>query len=97
MANKLSFNLEKDFRYSHTNDFGSGYVHHLFSAGVFLFWLDTTNGNLNTVVPTMREEIATWEGEEYNITDEQYEVHVNDVKILNEQYLPQLQERIDRI
>jgi len=98
MANELSFNLEKELFYSHSNDFGKGYVHHLFGAGRFaLIWVETVDGIVKSIAPTLREELDTWEGEEYDVTDKEYEEHLNDVKILNESYIPHMQMLIDEL
>lgn len=99
IKNNLSFDFEKDFVYSHKNDFDNGNIHYLFGVGVYLFWVDTTNGKVTHVTPTLKEEIDTWysnsEDESYNVTADEHSIHLMDAMYLNKDYIPKLQKLID--
>lgn len=87
----LSFEFPKEFVYSHTNDFQDT-LHHLFSVREFLFWVEVINGVVTSVAPTLREELNLWNAESgHTTTDEEYEAHCNDAKILTEKYITELQ------
>lgn len=105
---KLSFDFEKGFKYSHKNDFtehGYNEIHYLFAVEPFLFWVEAINGKVNCVVATHREELGMWgadygenEINPYDVSDETYAVHVNDTKILNSDfYKEKLQKLVDKV
>ncbi len=95
----LTFNFPEEFIYSHKNDFDNGNIHYLFSVGVYLFWVDTTDGKVTHVAPTQKGEIDTWyannEDEVYNVTVDEHSHHLMDTMYLNKDYIPQLQKLID--
>jgi hypothetical protein len=105
----LSFNIDnkKEFQFFKKNVFDfDNCIHYLFQKGKFLFWVSAHNGIVDEVAPSLREQLEEWndnsiedgedpESGDYFVTDEEYEVHIADVKILNTpEYLKILQDKL---
>ena len=95
----LSFNFPDEFEYSHTNSFQADSMnHHVFSIGKFLVWVEEKNGCVFSVLPTLRKEIDSWDEEsDNNTTEEEYQIHLNDVVVLNIKYLIQIDKELSTI
>lgn len=101
LIKKLSKKISSKLDYIHCNDFTEHSTdkskHYLFNIGLFVVWVVTDEHDVvSSVVAMDKSDMTQFEGEEYEyITESDWEIHNNDVRILNKpKNIARLQELI---
>lgn len=98
---KLSFDFETELKFLNRNSFGDE-IDFLFivNSCQYIFWVNTVKGLIIRVSESSRDEVDEFadNSDKPRLTDEQYEQHKNDAKVLNSvEYITKLQKIIDNL